>query len=122
MLRPTPSYCVFSLLANKSRRKVGSRLSASDLLAALPDVLLPGFELTGRGTTGDAACALESGEGGPPIIGINSYAPTSRAMTPRAMAQVVCFLFSNPSFTTQFLSSDTFRVSRSTSPDLAARL
>src|SRR5215471_10189062 len=110
MLRPTPSYCVFSLLANRSRRRVGSRLSASDRLLALADPFAPDFDVVGRGTMGDAACALESGEDDPPISGINSYAHTSRAMTPSAMAHVVCFLFSNPSFTTLFLSSDTFQV------------
>src|SRR5215469_6317795 len=110
MFRPRPPYCVFSLLANKSRRRVGSRVSPSILLAPLPDALVPDFDVAGRGTTGAAACALESGEDAPPISGINSYAHTNRATTPRATAHVVCFLFSNPSFTTLFLSSGTLQV------------
>src|ERR1700758_1492103 len=120
MFLPAPSYCPFSLVANKSSRKVGSRSSPAGFLPALADAFVPAFEAVGRGKIGEAACALESGVDDPPISGISSYAHTISAKTPRTIAHVICFLFSSPSFT-KFLPSSTPQVLRPTLLDLEAR-
>src|SRR5581483_6071495 len=99
---PFPSYCVLSLLASKSRRSVGSRLSTCGFFPAFNAPFPPAGRDGGMrvGRVGAAAWALEFGVDDPVNRGRNWYTKTISANTPRTAAQIVFFLLSNPSCTT----------------------